>query len=115
MCVGGWAQFLTSVQVRALAKVADELGIPVLAYGIRTDFQGQLFPGSQALLGLAEELVEIKTICPCGRKATMNMRLDATGQPIITGDQVAIGGNESYLAMVGVALWSAPPPMHSQS
>ena len=93
------AQFLTSLQVQALAKVADELGIPVLAYGIRTDFQGQLFPGSQALLGLAEELIEIKTICPCGRKATMNMRLDATGQPITTGDQVAIGGNESYLAM----------------
>ena len=93
------AQFLTKDQVKALAQVADELNIPVLAYGIRTDFQANLFPGSQALLALAEELIEIKTICLCGRKATMNMRFDAQGKAITTGEQVAIGGNESYMAL----------------
>jgi thymidine kinase len=93
------AQFLTRPQVEQLAKVADDLGIPVLCYGLRTDFQGKLFPGSAALLGWADNLIELKTICHCGRKATMNLRTDAEGQPIKEGAQVDIGGNERYIAM----------------
>jgi Thymidine kinase len=93
------AQFLTRPQVEQLCAVADDLGIPILCYGIRTDFQGNLFEGSAALLGLADNLVELKTICHCGRKATMNLRLDANGQPIKEGSQVEIGGNERYIAM----------------
>jgi thymidine kinase len=93
------AQFLTETQVHQLAAVADQLGIPVLCYGLRTDFQGQLFPGSAALLGWADNLIELKTICHCGRKATMNLRTDAEGRPIKEGDQVEIGGNERYVAM----------------
>ena len=93
------AQFLTRPQVEQLAKVADQAGIPVLCYGIRTDFQGNLFPGSAALLGWAENLIELKTICHCGRKATMNLRTDAEGEPIKEGEQVEIGGNERYVAM----------------
>ncbi len=93
------AQFLTETQARQLAAVADELGIPVLCYGLRTDFQGQLFPGSAALLGWADNLIELKTICHCGRKATMNLRTDAEGKPIKEGEQVEIGGNERYVAM----------------
>ena len=92
------SQFLSKAQVTQLAKVCDELGIAVLAYGIRTDYRGELFEGSQALLGLADELVEIKTVCHCGRKATMNMRINAGGQAIREGEQVHIGGNESYVA-----------------
>jgi thymidine kinase len=71
------AQFLTKDQVWQLARVADHLGLPVLAYGLRTDFQGQLFPGSQRLLAIADKLVELKAVCSCGRKATMNLRVDA--------------------------------------
>lgn len=93
------AQFLTRPQVEQLAKVADDIGIPVLCYGLRTDFQGNLFPGSAALLGWADNLTELKTICHCGRKATMNLRTDAQGKPIIEGEQVEIGGNERYIAM----------------
>ena len=93
------AQFLTRPQVEQLAKVADQVGIPVLCYGIRTDFQGNLFPGSAALLGWADNLIELKTICHCGRKATMNLRTDAEGKPIKEGEQVEIGGNERYIAM----------------
>ncbi|MGZ0656080.1 thymidine kinase [Coraliomargarita sp. W4R53] len=93
------AQFLTRTQVEQLAKVADDTGIPVLCYGLRTDFQGNLFPGSAALLGWADNLIELKTICHCGRKATMNLRTDASGKPIKEGEQVEIGGNESYVAM----------------
>ena len=93
------AQFLTRPQVEQLAKVADQAGIPVLCYGIRTDFQGNLFPGSAALLGWADNLIELKTICQCGRKATMNLRTDAEGEPIKEGEQVEIGGNERYVAM----------------
>jgi thymidine kinase len=93
------AQFLTRAQVEQLAEVADMLGIPVLCYGLRTDFQGNLFPGSAALLGWADNLIELKTICHCGRKATMNLRTDASGQPIKEGAQVDIGGNERYVAM----------------
>ncbi|KAA1259604.1 Thymidine kinase [Rubripirellula obstinata] len=93
------AQFLTRLQVRQLCDVCDTLNTPVLSYGIRTDFQGNLFPRSEALLALADSLVEIKTICHCGRKATMNMRIDSTGHAIRDGNQVQIGGNERYQAV----------------
>ncbi|MEO0508734.1 MAG: thymidine kinase [Verrucomicrobiota bacterium] len=93
------AQFLTTKQVQQLCLVADSLSVPVLCYGIRTDFQGKLFEGSAALLGWADNLIELKTICHCGRKATMNLRTDAEGNPINKGEQVDIGGNERYVAM----------------
>ncbi|MGB0744979.1 MAG: thymidine kinase [Opitutales bacterium] len=93
------AQFLTQIQVRQLCKVADQLGIPVLCYGLRTDFLGNLFEGSAALLGWADNLIELKTICHCGRKAIMNLRTDAEGKAIRVGAQVEIGGNERYVAM----------------
>ena len=93
------AQFLSKKHVLELCKIPDKLGIPVLAYGLRTDFRGELFEGSQYLLGLAEELIEIKTICTCGRKATMNLRMDTNGQPMLEGDQIEVGGNETYVAL----------------
>jgi len=93
------AQFLTAEQVDQLARVADIHGIPVLAYGLRTDFQGALFPGSARLLALADSLVEIKSVCRCGRKATMNLRVDAAGRAIGEGAQTEIGGNERYEAL----------------
>jgi thymidine kinase len=93
------AQFLTRAQVEQLSDVADLLEIPVLCYGLRTDFQGQLFPGSGALLALADDLTELKTICHCGRKATMNLRLGADGRAVREGAQIEIGGNERYVAM----------------
>ncbi len=93
------AQFLTPDQVWQAADVADTLNIPVLCYGLRTDFKGNLFPGSASLLALADALTELKTICHCGRKATMNLRVDTTGQAVIDGAQVVIGGNDRYVAM----------------
>ena len=93
------AQFLTEPQVWQLAAIVDDRGIPVMAYGLRVDFQGKLFPGSAALLALADELREVRTICHCGRKATMVIRRDAEGNTITDGDQVQIGGNESYLSL----------------
>lgn len=90
------AQFLSASQVDQLAEVVDELGIPVLCYGIRTDFQGNLFSGSSRLLAIADKLFELKTVCGCGRKATMTVRLDADGRAIAAGEQVEIGGNERY-------------------
>ncbi|MCV0424508.1 MAG: thymidine kinase [Roseibium sp.] len=93
------AQFLTEEQVWQLAKVSDELRIPVMCFGLRTDFQGKLFPGSASLLALADNLKEIKTICWCGRKATMVARLDSDGQILEEGDQVVIGGNETYVSL----------------
>ena len=92
------AQFLTRDQVQQLTEIADKLSIPVLAYGLRTDFRGELFPGSQFLLAWADELIELKTICHCGRKAIMNMRIDAKGDAVVEGEQVLIGGNESYVS-----------------
>jgi thymidine kinase len=92
------AQFLQSEQVWQLARIADRLSIPVMAYGLRTDFQGKLFPGSQELLAIADELREVRTICHCGRKATMVARLDAEGRVIREGAQVDIGGNEKYVS-----------------
>ncbi len=93
------AQFLTSCQVDQLARIADRLGVPVLAYGLRTDFRGELFEGSARLLALADALVEIKSVCTCGRKATMNLRLDATGRAVAQGAQTEIGGEERYVAL----------------
>ncbi len=93
------AQFLTKQQVLQLGDIADILDIPVLAYGLRTDFQGNLFEGSQHLLAWADNLVEIKTICHCGRKATMVLRLDEQGNPVKHGAQIKIGGNERYLSV----------------
>lgn len=93
------AQFLTREQVEQLCQVADELDIPVLCYGLRTDFQAQLFEGSAALLALADDLIELKTICHCGRKATMNLRVGPDGKGLKEGEQIEIGGNERYVAM----------------
>ncbi|MFA6219103.1 MAG: thymidine kinase [Erythrobacter sp.] len=93
------AQFLTREQVWQCARLADEAGIPVLCYGLRTDFQGELFPGSAALLGIADTLVELKAICHCGRKATMNLRVDAGGGAVKAGAQTEIGGNDRYVAL----------------
>jgi thymidine kinase len=92
------AHFLTKPQVLQLARATDDLHIPVLTYGLRTDFRGEPFEGSLYLLSLADILVELKTICHCGRKATMNMRIDTTGRMVQDGNQVEIGGNERYVA-----------------
>lgn len=92
------AQFLSRQQVWQLARVADELDVPVMCYGIRSDAFGAAFPGSAVLLAIADKLVEMKTICHCGRKATMSLRVDDQGQAIGTGAQIAIGGNERYIA-----------------
>ncbi|MBT4803772.1 MAG: thymidine kinase [Legionellales bacterium] len=93
------AQFLSKNQVIELGDIVDDCKIPVLTYGIRTDFQTNLFPGSMHLLALADELVEIKTICVCGRKAIANMRITADGKPVSAGAQIEIGGNDKYVAM----------------
>ena len=91
------AQFLTKKQVHGLGKIADELNIPVMTYGIRTDFRGELFEGSQELLALADNLKELKTICSeCDKKATMVVRLDSNGKILLEGDKILIGGNEIY-------------------
>ena len=93
------AQFLSADQVWQLSDVVDELRIPVLCYGLRTDFRGALFPGSETLLAIADELVEIKTICHSGKKATMNLRVDDSGAAVLDGPQVEIGGNERYVSV----------------
>jgi thymidine kinase len=93
------AQFLTRAQVWQLSDVTDVLGVPVLAYGLRTDFRGELFEGSQYLLAWADELVEIKTICHSGSKATMVVRVDEHGRAVKAGPQVEIGGNERYVSV----------------
>lgn len=90
------AQFLSRDQVWQLARAVDDLGVPVMAYGLRVDFRGELFPGSAALLALADEMREVRTICHCGKKATMVVRKDAAGQALTDGAQVQIGGNETY-------------------
>lgn len=92
------AQFLTRDQVFSLGEVADKLGIPVLAYGLRTDFQGEPFPGSKYLLAWADNLKELKAICHCGSKATMVLRLDGDGKVVKEGSQVEIGGNDKYVS-----------------
>lgn len=93
------AQFLTKKHVFELADVTDDFNIPVLAYGLRTDFQGELFEGSKYLLGIADILIELKTICHCGKKATMNMRIDQNGKKVKEGAQVEIGGNDRYISV----------------
>ena len=90
------AQFLSRDQVWQLARAVDDLGVPVMAYGLRVDFRGELFPGSAALLALADEMRVVRTICHCGKKATMVVRKDAAGQALTDGAQVQIGGNETY-------------------
>lgn len=92
------AQFLNRKQVSQLTEITDQLQIPVLAYGLRTDFRGELFEGSQYLLAWADELVELKTICHCGRKAIMNLRLNEAGEVISEGEQVVIGGEGLYVS-----------------
>ncbi|MDA9670632.1 thymidine kinase [Paracoccaceae bacterium] len=93
------AQFLSEDQVWELARVVDDLKVPVMCYGLRVDFQGKLFPGSAALLALADEMREIRTICHCGKKATMVIRQDENGDAIKDGAQVQIGGNETYISL----------------
>lgn len=93
------AQFLERIQVKQLSCVADDLGIPVLCYGLRTDFQGKLFTGSEQLLAWSDELNEIKTICHCGRKANMVLRIDVSGNVIKEGAQIKIGGNDQYVSV----------------
>jgi thymidine kinase len=93
------AQFLAPDQVWQLARAVDDLGIPVMCFGLRVDFRGQLFPGSAALLALADDMREVRTICHCGRKATMVVRKGPDGRVLTDGDQVVIGGNERYVSL----------------
>jgi thymidine kinase len=93
------AQFLSQAQVRQLANLVDEQNIPVMCYGLRTDFRGDLFPGSAALLAWADTLLELKTICHCGRKATMVVRVSPDGVVERAGQQVEVGGNERYVSL----------------
>ena len=93
------AHFLSDAQVWDLARAVDDLGVPVMCYGLRVDFRGKLFPGSAALLALSDEMREIRTICHCGKKATMVVRQDAAGKVVRSGAQVQIGGNESYVSL----------------
>lgn len=93
------AQFLSKEQVWQLARAVDDLGVPVMAYGLRVDFQGNLFPGSSALLAWADEMREVRTICHCGKKATMVVRKGPDGRALKDGEQVVIGGNETYVSL----------------
>ena len=93
------AQFFTPAQIDQLRALVDEDDIPVLCFGLRTDFLTHLFPGSRRLMELSDSLTEIKTVCACGRKATVNARIDEAGRVITQGDQVFLGGNDSYVAM----------------
>ena len=93
------AQFFTPAQIDQLRQLVDEEDIPVLCFGLRTDFLTHFFPGAQRLMELADSLTEIKTVCACGRKATVNARIDGSGRIITQGDQVFLGGNDSYVAM----------------
>ena len=92
-------QFLTEKQIDELRAIVDELNIPVMCFGLRTDFQTRLFPGSRRLMEIADTIQEIKTICDCGAKATVNARIDGTGHIVTEGAQVVLGGNDSYIAM----------------
>ena len=93
------AQFLTEAQVWQLARAVDDLGVPIMCFGLRVDFQGKLFPGSAALLALADEMREVRTICHCGKKATMVIRQDGDGNVLTDGAQIAVGGNEKYVSL----------------
>ena len=101
------AQFLTSTQVKQLHQLAQVYGTPVICYGLRSDFVGEPFPGSAYLLALADDIEELKNICTCGKKATMNIRLDEHGKRVTAGEQVAIGGNERYRHVCGRCFYSA--------
>jgi thymidine kinase len=106
------AQFLNKKHVLQLGNVVDLLNIPVLCYGLRTDFKGELFEGSKYLLGLADKLIELKTVCVCGKKATMNLRKKESGDlnevliPITEGDQIDIGGNDKYVSLCRKCFYS---------
>lgn len=100
------AQFLTPEQVRQLHRLAHRAGLPVICYGLRSDFRGDAFPGSAALLTLADDVEEMKTICACGRKASMNLRVDDQGRRVQHGEQVVIGGNERYRAVCPSCFYS---------
>ncbi len=93
------AQFFTPEQIDALRALVDEDNIPVLCFGLRTDFQTRFFPGSRRLMELADSITEIKTVCACGSKATVNARIDAEGKVVTEGSQILLGGNDSYVAM----------------
>lgn len=93
------AQFFSPEQIDQLRDIVDELNIPVLCFGLRTDFLTHMFPGSQRLMELADSLTEIKTVCSCGAKATVNARIDANGNVVTSGEQVMLGGNDAYVAM----------------
>lgn len=95
------AQFLSTAQVQQLHQLAQVKGVPVICYGLRTDFKGDPFPGSAYLLGLADDIEELKNICSCGKKATMNIRVDERGRRIKDGEQISIGGNEQYRQACG--------------
>jgi thymidine kinase len=107
-------QFLNKDQVIALTDIATELGIAVLCYGLRSDFMGEPFEGSKYLLTLAQEIIEIKTICSCGKKATMNMRVGSDGKAATEGSQVQIGGNESYTSKCMGCYKKYVPTFHSK-
>ena len=108
------AQFLVPAQVWQLARAVDDLGVPVMAYGLRVDFRGGLFPGSATLLALADEMREVRTVCHCGRRATMVARRDASGRALTEGAQVEVGGNERYESLCRLhwreATGDRPPP-----
>ena len=93
------AQFLDADQVWQLARAVDDLGVPIMCYGLRVDFRGELFPGSAALLALADEMREVRTICHCGKKATMVIRQGPDGTALREGEQVQVGGNETYVSL----------------
>ncbi|MBY4893119.1 thymidine kinase [Jannaschia sp. EhC01] len=93
------AQWMTREQVWQLARAVDDLGVPVMTYGLRVDFRGELFPGSAALLALADEMREVRTICHCGRKATMVIRVDENGNAVADGAQIEVGGNDRYISL----------------
>ena len=93
------AQWMTRAQVWQAARAVDDLGVPVMCYGLRVDFRGELFPGSAALLALADEMREVRTICHCGRKATMVIRVDAEGRALTEGAQIEVGGNDRYISL----------------
>lgn len=93
------AQWMTRDQVWQLARAVDDLGVPVMAYGLRVDFRGELFPGSAALLALADEMREVRTICHCGKKANMVIRVDENGDAVAEGAQIEVGGNDRYISL----------------
>lgn len=93
------AQWMTATQVWQLARAVDDLGVPVMAYGLRVDFRGELFPGSATLLAIADEMREVRTICHCGRKASMVIRVDETGRALTEGAQIEVGGNDRYVSL----------------